>query len=95
MAKIFVNVTKAVYDLENRGIEIWKLTPENILVNENTGEVKIILNEACMQNLRKKSEATYSYMMPTLEEIKYQSPELLEYQMRSATSSSWSIGLMM
>lgn len=48
MAKIFVNVTKAVYDLENRGIEIWKLTPENILVNENTGEVKIILNEACM-----------------------------------------------
>eukprot|EP00347_Sterkiella_histriomuscorum_P002890 403366400 len=95
VAQIFGNLVRAISELESKQIEIWLLQPQNIYVNEQTKQVKIVVNESMFQNLRLAGDSTYSYLMPASTEIKYQAPEMIDSQCRSLTTIAWSIGLMM
>lgn len=57
--------------------------------------MKVILTEAAIQDLKKAGDSTYAFLMPTVQEIRYRNPEMLDYHMRSKTCFSWALGLMM
>jgi hypothetical protein len=83
---------RAVGDLESKGAEIQVLTPESILVHEETREVRILLSKSTIQTV---SEAVSQQLVPSFDFLRQMPPEYLEGSTRAITGCSWSIGVMM
>ena len=64
ISAIISNLTKAVKDLEDSGFIIQTLTPESVLVNEDSGAVKIVISKS---TIHKIEGITSSYIQPTTE----------------------------
>lgn len=97
LARLYLNLVKAVNDLEQKGFAIQALTPEGILVHEESGGIRILLHKSTIQKTAPSgSGASYSsFMIPTLESIRYSPPEALNMKERTIASCSWAIGVIM
>lgn len=72
MAKIFLNVAKAVADLEDKGFKIQVLHPENILVQEESGIIRLLLSQSTIQKVENQgTQWNYAYSLPNISKIKY------------------------
>jgi hypothetical protein len=64
-------------------------------VNEESGSVKFVLSQSSIQKIESRGSQMPSYMPPSIEEIKYQAPEVIEHHYRTINALSWSIGIIM
>lgn len=86
-------MTIAVKDLEDSGFSISTLTPDSVLVNDETGAVKIVISKSTIMRL--DTFGGSGYMQLSTDQIRYVAPEILNNQPRYLSSLSWSIGIMM
>ena len=72
---IITNLTIAVKELEDAGFSISTLTPDSVLVNEETGAVKIVISKSTIQ--RQDTLGGSGYVQLSTEQIRYVAPEIL------------------
>jgi hypothetical protein len=64
-----------VKELEDSGFSISTLTPDSVLVNEDTGAVKIVISKSTIQ--RQDTLAGSGYVQLSTDQIRYVAPEIL------------------
>jgi hypothetical protein len=69
------NLTITVKDLEDSGFTISTLTPDSVLVNDDTGAVKIVISKSTIQ--RHDTLGGSGYMQLSTDQIRYVAPEIL------------------
>lgn len=97
LALIVSNVAKAVVDLQENGFAIQTITPDSILVNESTGQIKIVISKSTVTKLDQTNLFGGGYSQPTFDQIRYLSPEILNgshQTLRHLSTVAWSIGIM-
>ena len=68
-------MTIAVKELEDSGFSISTLTPDSVLVNEDTGAVKIVILKSTIQ--RQDTLGGGGYVKLSTDQIRYVAPEIL------------------
>lgn len=51
LALIINNIAKAIIDLQDNGFSIQTITPDSILVNESTGNIKIVISKSTVTKI--------------------------------------------
>jgi len=64
-----------VKELEDSGFSISTLTPDSVLVNEDTGAVKIVISKSTIQ--RQDTLGGDGYVQLSTDQIRYVAPEIL------------------
>ena len=93
VSAIIVNLAKALSELNDNGFTVQHLTADSVLINEASGQVKIVISKSTVQKIGEEYKG--GLIVPTSESLRYTAPELINNQRRSEASWSWSIGIMM
>ena len=74
------------------------MTPDSILVHEDSGAVKIILSKSTIEKVGDAVTSNNNFnnfMIQATETYRYSSPEVLDLGSRTLASCSWAIGVML
>ena len=65
LALIINNIAKAIIDLQDNGFSIQTITPDSILVNESTGNIKIVISKSTVTKVDHANIFGGGYVQPT------------------------------
>jgi hypothetical protein len=65
LALIINNLAKAILDLQDNGFSIQTLTPDSILVNLQSGTIRIVLSKSTVTKLEHTNIFGGGYVQPT------------------------------